>query len=106
MIFRVVAIAEAEETVTADHLLQMATLAAEHKSTVLDIPGHAPIPYHLECTIVVLQSLHALFQLLTTGGTLMYCPQAGDFAKALGGQQAHRTLLLKAPIGLRAPNIW
>ena len=27
---------------------------------------------------------YALFQLLTTGGTLVYCPQASDFAKALG----------------------
>ena len=37
----VLAIAEAGDTVTADHLLQMATLAAEHKPTVLGIPGHA-----------------------------------------------------------------
>ena len=48
-----------------------------------------PIPYNLECTTVVLQSLHALFQLLTTGGTLMYCPQASDFAKALGTAARH-----------------
>ena len=82
--FRVLAFAEAGDTVTADHLLQMATLAAEHKPTVLGIPGHVPIPYNLECTIAMLQSLHALFQLLTTGGTLMYCPQASDFAKATG----------------------
>ena len=68
--FRVVAIAEVGDTVTADHLLQMATLASEHKPTVLGIPGHVPIPYHLECAIVVLQSLHALFRLLTTGNTL------------------------------------
>ena len=80
------AVAEVGDTVTADHLLQMATLAAEHKPTVLGIPGHVPIPYNLECTIVMLQSLHALFQLLTTGGTLMYCPQASDFAKALAAR--------------------
>ena len=43
-----------------------------------------PIPYHLECTIVVLQSLRALFRLLATGSTLTYCPQAVTFAKALG----------------------
>ena len=49
----------------------MATLAAEHKPTVLGIPGHVPI------------------QLLTTGGTLMYCPQASDFAKALGTAARH-----------------
>ena len=82
--FQVVAIAEVGDTVTADHLLQMAKLAAEHKPTVLGIPGHLPIPYHLECTIVVLQSLRALFRLLATGNTLTYCPQAGNFAKALG----------------------
>ena len=82
--FRVVAIAEVGDTVTADHLLQMATLAPEHKPTVLGIPGHVPIPYHLECTIVVLQSLRALFRLLATGDTLTYCPQAATFAKALG----------------------
>ena len=41
----------------------MASLAAEHKPTVLGIPGQVPIPYQLECTVVLLQSLHALFQL-------------------------------------------
>ena len=87
--FRVLAVAEAGDTVTADHLLQMATLTAEHKPTVLGIPGHMPIPYHLECAIVVLQSLHALFRLLTTGGTLMYCPQAATFAKALATAARH-----------------
>ena len=87
--FRVVAIAEVGDTVTADHLFQMATLASEHKPTVLGIPGHMPIPYHLECTIVVLQSLHALFRLLATGSTLAYCPQAATFAKALGTAARH-----------------
>ena len=82
--FRVLAIAEAGDTVTADHLLQMASLAAEHKPTVLGIPGQVPIPYQLECTVVLLQSLHALFQLLTTGSTLQHCPQAAGFAVALG----------------------
>ena len=81
--FRVLAIAEAGDTVTADHLLQMASLAAEHKPTV-GIPGQVPIPYELECTVVPLQSLHALFQLLTTGSTLQHCPQAASFAVALG----------------------
>ena len=65
--FRVVAIAEVGDTVTADHPIQMATLAPEHKPTVLGIPGQVPIPYHLECTIAVLRSLHALFRLLATG---------------------------------------
>ena len=82
--FRVLAMAEAGDTVTADHLLQMASLAAEHKPTVLGIPGQVPIPYQLECAVVLLQSLHALFQLLTTGSTLQHCPQAAGFAVALG----------------------
>ena len=82
--FRLLAIAEAGDTVTADHLLQMASLAAEHKPTVLEIPGQVPIPHQLECTVVLLQSLHALFQLLTTGSTLQHCPQAAGFAVALG----------------------
>ena len=82
--FRVLAIAEAGDTVTADHLLQRASLAAEHKPTVLGIPGQVPIPYQLECTVVLLQSLHALFQLLTSGNTMQHCPQAASFAVALG----------------------
>ena len=87
--FRVLAIAEAGDTVTADHLLQMASLAAEHKPTALGIPGQVPIPYQLECTVVLLQSLHALFQLLTTGSTLQHCPQAAGFAVALGTAARH-----------------
>ena len=57
--------------------------SGEHKPTVLGIPGQVPIPHQLECTVVPLQSLHALFQLLTSGGSLQHCPQAG-FAVALG----------------------
>ena len=86
---RVLAIAEAGDTVTADHLLQMACLAAEHKPTVLGIPGQVPIPYQLECTVVLLQSLHALFQLLTSGNIMQYCPQAASFAVALGTAARH-----------------
>ena len=86
---RVLAIAEAGDTVTADHLLQMASLAAEHKPTVLGIPGQVPIPYQLECTVVLLQSLHALFQLLTSGSTMQHCPQAVSFAVALGTAARH-----------------
>ena len=40
--FRVVAFAEVGDTVTADHLIQMATLPTERKPTVLGIPGHVP----------------------------------------------------------------
>ena len=86
---RVLAIAEAGDTVTADHLLQMASLAAEHKPTVLGIPRQVPIPYQLECTVVLLQSLHALFQLLTSGSTTQHCPQAASFAVALGTAARH-----------------
>ena len=46
----------------------------------------------LECAIVALQSLRALFRLLTTGGTLTYCPQAATFAKALGTAARHVTV--------------
>ena len=81
--FRVSAIAEVGDTVTADHLLQMASLAAEHKPTVLGIPGQVPIPYQLECTVALLQSLHALFQLLISG-TMQHCLQAASFAVAPG----------------------
>ena len=79
-----VAIADVGDTVTADHLIQMATLPAEHKPTALGIPAHLPIPYQLECAGAVLQSLHALFGLLASGNTLTYCPHAVGFAKALG----------------------
>ena len=51
---------------------------------MLGIPGQVPIPYQLECTVVLLQSLHALFQLLTFGNTMQHCPQASSFAVALG----------------------
>ena len=67
----------------------MASLAAEHKPTVLGIPGQVPIPYQLESTVVLLQSLHALFQLLTSGSTMQHCPQAASFAVALGTAARH-----------------
>ena len=35
-------------------------------------------------SVVLLQSLRALFQLLTSGNTMQYCPQAASFAVALG----------------------
>ena len=81
--FQLIALAEVGDTVTADHLIQMATMPAEHKPTALGIPAHLPVPYHLECSRAMLQSLHSLFTLLATGDTLTYCPQAADFAKAL-----------------------
>ena len=37
----------------------------------------------------MLQSLHALFRLLTTGSALTYCPQTATFAKALGTAARH-----------------
>ena len=81
--FQLIALAEVGDTVTADHLVQMATMPAEHKPTALGVPAHLPVPYHLECARAMLQSLHSLFALLATGDTLTYCPQAADFAKAL-----------------------
>ena len=81
---RVLAIPEAGDTVTADHLFQMASSAAEHKLTVLGVPGQVPIPHQLECTVVLLQSLHALFQMLTSGNTMQHCLQAASFVVTLG----------------------
>ena len=74
--FQVVAIAEVGDTVAADHLLQMATLTPEHKPTVLGVPGHVPIPYHLECTMVVLRSsltFLLVWLALTTHLRLQWC---------------------------------
>ena len=49
--FWLVVLAEVGDTVTADHLIQMATLPAERKPTALGIPAHLPIPYHFRmCT--------------------------------------------------------
>ena len=53
----------------------MASLAAEHKPTVLGIPGQVPIPYQLECTVVLLQSLQQL--------------EEASFAVALGTAARH-----------------
>ena len=77
------AIAEAGDTVTADHLLQMASLAAEHKPTVLGIPGQVPIPYQLECT-AVLAELACPLPAADPGSTEQRCPHAAGFAVALG----------------------
>ena len=75
---RVLAIAEAGDTVTADHLLQMASLAAEHKPTVLGIPGQVPIPYQLESFCRA-----CMPSFLTSSNTMQYCLQAASFAVAL-----------------------
>ena len=56
---------------------------------MLGIPGQVPIPYQLESTVVLLQSLHALFQLLTSGSAMQHCPQAASFAVALGTAARH-----------------
>ena len=55
----------------------------EHKPTALGIPAHLPIPYQLDCSCAMLQSLHSLFALLATGDTLTFCPQAAEFSNEL-----------------------
>ena len=49
-------------------------LPPEHKPTALGIPARMPIPYQLECSRAMLQSLHLLFALLATGDMLTFCP--------------------------------
>ena len=81
--FQLLALAEVGSTVTADHLVQMATMPPKHKPTALEIPAHLPIPYQLDCSRAMLQSLHSLFGLIATGDTLTFCPQAAEFSKEL-----------------------
>ena len=81
--FRLLALAEVGNTVSADHLLQMATMPPEHNTTALGIPSHVPIQYQFDASRAIIRSLHSMFGLLATGDTLRYCPQAAGFAKDL-----------------------
>ena len=85
--------AEVGTTVSADHLLQMATMPLEHKPTALGIPYALPVSYQFEGAEELLHSLHALFGLLATADTPRYCPQASGFGKQLcaaaGADSAH-----------------
>ena len=69
---RILSLAEVGTTASADHLLQMATMPLEHKTTALGIP----VSYHFDGAEVLQQSLHSLFALLVTGDAPRYCPSA------------------------------
>ena len=58
--------AEVGTTVSADHLLQMATIPLEHKPTALGIPYPLPVSYQFEGAEELVHSPHALFGLLVT----------------------------------------
>ena len=79
--FQLLALAELGNTVTAHHLLQIATMPPEHKLTALGIPPHPPIPYQFDASRAMLRSLHSLFGLVATGDTLTICPQAAEFSR-------------------------
>ena len=84
---------EVGTTVSADHLLQMATMPLEHKPTALGIPYSLPVSYQFDGAEELLHSLHALFGLLATANTPRYCPHATGFGQQLcaaaGTDSAH-----------------
>ena len=73
---RILSLAKVGNTASADHLLQMATMPLEHKTTALGIPYSCPVSYHFDGADVLQQSLFSLFALLVTGDTPRYCPLA------------------------------
>ena len=77
--FPILSLSEVGTTVSADHLLQMATMPLEHKPTALGIPYSLPVSYQFDGAEELLHSLHALFGLLATANTPQYCPQATGF---------------------------
>ena len=76
-------LAEVGTTVSADHLLQMATMPLEHKPTALGIPYSLPVSSQFDGAEELLRSLNALFGLLATANTPRYCPQATGFGQQL-----------------------
>ena len=62
----ILSLAEVGATVSADHLLQMATMPLEHKPTALGIPYPLQVSYQFDGAEALLHSLHALFGLLAT----------------------------------------
>ena len=56
---RILSLAEVGNTASADHLLQMATMPLEHKTTALGIPYSCPVSYHFDGADVLQQSLHS-----------------------------------------------
>ena len=82
VVLPLLSLAEVGTTVSADHLLQMATMPLEHL-TYSQFEGAEEL----------LHSLHALFGLLATADTPQYCPQATGFSRQLcsaaGTDSAH-----------------
>ena len=89
----ILSLAEVGTTVSADHLLQMATMPLEHKPTALGIPYQLPVSYQFDGAEELLHSLHALFGLLATADTPRYCPRTSGFGRQLcdaaGTDSAH-----------------
>ena len=79
----ILSLAEVGATVSADHLIQMATMPLEHKPTALGIPYAIPVSYQFEGAEELVHSLHALFGLLASANTPRYCPQATGFGQQL-----------------------
>ena len=69
-------LAEVGNTASADHLLQMAAMPLEHKTTALGIPYARPVAYHFDGAEALQQSLFSLFALLITGDAPRHCPSA------------------------------
>ena len=69
-------LAEVGNTASADHLLQMAAMPLEHKTTALGIPYSCPVAYQFDGAEALQQSLFSLFALLITGDAPRHCPSA------------------------------
>ena len=69
-------LAEVGNTASADHLLQMAAMPLEHKTTALGIPYSCPAAYHFDGAEALQQSPCSLFALLITGDAPRHCPSA------------------------------
>ena len=87
--------AEVGSTASADHLLQMAAMPLEHKTTALGIPYARPVAYHFDGAEALQQSLFSLFALLITGDAPRHCPSATvlswKLCKAARTDSAHIT---------------
>ena len=68
-------LAEVGNTASADHLLQMAAMPLEHKTTALGIPYSRPVAYHFDGAEALQQSLFSLFALLITGDSISHCAE-------------------------------
>ena len=82
-------LAEVGCAASADHLLQMAAMPLEHKTTALGIPYARPVAYHFDGAEALQQSLFSLFALLITGDAPRHCPSALKLCKAARTDSAH-----------------